>query len=978
VAGDIASSTRNVKELYREATDASDGSATPVPLSDDPSVRFEEANAFYRRSPGDIERLRVMAYRKCYVSWFMALVCCGLTLMSLCGKQFPGLGPQTIAGGVAGLVLGLATVALSVAKALQNGLFFYQLTNRKLITFRQYMQDEKKEWMPSMRTAGRTLAVAALLALGVSTTPAMADSSSSTSSVFSQVFTTPSTTDLWAKSLSYIFPHIGPLSNMGSTGNMAGLTGLSAAMSIFLSVLMAFGIAMLSWHVITGMVATAHEGKVLGGRAHTVWAPIRVLYGIGMLSPAVNGFCMAQVLALYLSVWSGQAASLIWYTYVDSMTSVSASLLNGYALNSDTAYTFARSELCYWTLSDLNTANGYGSSVVLPTHPTGTAGEATTGISDQMVLQGTSAYTSLDSHYYDWDYGFCGTLSGVFTDQSNSYNSQVAAFDESRLQAVRTMQSSISNAAQTMAALVTQTDSSGSNTTSSAFTSAVSTYVTAIAQANSDYNSAMSSAATTLSTSLASSTSSYQSNLASDAKTYGWMTAGSYYMDLSRLQTVAYNADNRSVRMVKDFNYMMAATDDWDQLENPKTGAIAYIDKALLAQEKATDESDFSSSLTSTSTQTGSSSNSNDSEVTNLVMGSMRKFIAGMVGMTSGSVTPGTTGVLQGMVHFGHVALGIGEVIFVSAMFCMLWANSGIIGKTVEVAAAFASSGPAAGAGQTAMAMAIAKLGPIGIGILLGIAGALISVGVIYAYILPMIPFLMFSMFIMHNLIVVAEAVVATPLWAYVHIRSDGQDFADSKQTNGYNMLFNLFLRIPLGIFGLIMSIGLFEAGSWMFEQLYIPAVQSALSDTWSGLMAVITMVFIGCYVHFHLATMSFGVMTGLPTRAAGWIGMGDNRSEESDAGKVHGAAVAIVAKQGASTIRSGANQIISSTRGNVERAAAGAGNATRQSAGTGTGTGTGAGKTSPNFSGAASVPSREESDRGGLEGAISPDEKDL
>lgn len=892
ISSDIKSNTTELSRLYEAGVGKEDTTrSSDLSQIKDPQERFEVVASAEGCSAEALYSIARNALISCYLSWLVALVCVVEISRELV------LGGSWLSQATA-VILGVPCFCLSVCKAIQQGLYYYQVTHRSLIDLKSYLRMSGR-WIPSERgLKGLKVSAVALLML---TSFGHAMAADSTSSVFGSVFTDPTTTDLWARSLSYIFPHIGPLSSFSSTANAAGLTGLSSAMTIMLDLLMGCGMAMLVWQIIKGMVATAHEGKILGSKTHSVWAPLRILYGIGILAPSVNGFCMAQVLVIYLSVWSGQAASLIWYTYVDSLTSVSASLLNGYTNDTETAFDFATAEICYWTVSDLDSANGYGSSSELTTHPTGTQGEATTGISDKMVLSNSSGYTTIDSHYYNWDYGFCGHISGAFTDVSNDSNAQVYAFDKARLSATRSLQSSISSVAKTIAATATMTSSSTANLTASELTKDAAQVVQAVEKANSAYNEAMSEAATTLSTSLASSSNDDKSDLATNAKTYGWMTAGAYYMDISRLQTVAYNVDARKVKMTQGETYPGAAGPDWNKISNPKTGSIGFVYNQLTDLRKSLDESDYSSALTSKTVQTGVGSNEKDGGLSGLMSGIVRGITGALVGMTTGGTTasePGTTGVLQGMVNFGHKILFLSESLFLLAMMSEFWASQSWWKKGLTVAAEAVTEGPVAAVGQSLLVSTMSNLGATALGYLMMLALGMMTIGIMYAYILPMVPFLMFTMFIMHNLVIVAEAVVATPLWAYSHIRSDGGEFADGKMAGGYNMLFNLFLRIPLGICGLIMSMGVFESASWMFDQLYIPAVQSAISDTWSGVMAIVTMTFIAGYVHFHLAVSSFGLMSAMPAKAAQWMGVsGDQRDESNDTMKVHGAAVNIVAR---------------------------------------------------------------------------------
>ena len=90
------------------------------------------------------------------------------------------------------------------------------------------------------------------------------------------------------------------------------------------------------------------------------------------------------------------------------------------------------------------------------------------------------------------------------------------------------------------------------------------------------------------------------------------------------------------------------------------------------------------------------------------------------------------------------------------------------------------------------------------------VAGIVLAVGVGHAYVLPMLPFIQWIFAVVSMLVLVAEAMVAAPLWALMHMRMDGQELVGGPQRTGYVILFNLLLRIPLTVFGLMLSLLVF------------------------------------------------------------------------------------------------------------------------------------------------------------------------
>ncbi|MCB9975290.1 MAG: DotA/TraY family protein [Rhodospirillales bacterium] len=87
-----------------------------------------------------------------------------------------------------------------------------------------------------------------------------------------------------------------------------------------------------------------------------------------------------------------------------------------------------------------------------------------------------------------------------------------------------------------------------------------------------------------------------------------------------------------------------------------------------------------------------------------------------------------------------------------------------------------------------------------------------VSIGFVLYYVLPLLPFIYFFFGFSGWIKSVFEAMVAMPLWAVAHIKIDGEGLPGPWATNGYFLLFEIFLRPTLLIFGLIASLQVFTA----------------------------------------------------------------------------------------------------------------------------------------------------------------------
>ncbi len=87
-----------------------------------------------------------------------------------------------------------------------------------------------------------------------------------------------------------------------------------------------------------------------------------------------------------------------------------------------------------------------------------------------------------------------------------------------------------------------------------------------------------------------------------------------------------------------------------------------------------------------------------------------------------------------------------------------------------------------------------------------------LTVGFVLFYVVPFLPFIYFFFAVGGWIKGIFEAMVGAPLWALAHIRIDGHGLSGSAAVNGYFLIFEVFLRPILIVFGLLASISIFAA----------------------------------------------------------------------------------------------------------------------------------------------------------------------
>ncbi len=95
---------------------------------------------------------------------------------------------------------------------------------------------------------------------------------------------------------------------------------------------------------------------------------------------------------------------------------------------------------------------------------------------------------------------------------------------------------------------------------------------------------------------------------------------------------------------------------------------------------------------------------------------------------------------------------------------------------------------------------------------LITIAMVGLTAGFIMYYIIPFLPFIYFFFAVGGWVKGIFEAMVGVPLWALAHIRIDGDGLPGQAAINGYFLIFEIFIRPILIIFGFLASILIFSA----------------------------------------------------------------------------------------------------------------------------------------------------------------------
>jgi conjugal transfer/type IV secretion protein DotA/TraY len=214
-----------------------------------------------------------------------------------------------------------------------------------------------------------------------------------------------------------------------------------------------------------------------------------------------------------------------------------------------------------------------------------------------------------------------------------------------------------------------------------------------------------------------------------------------------------------------------------------------------------------------------------------------------------------------------------------------------------------------------------------------GIATIGLTAGFILYYILPFLPFIYFFFAVGSWVKSIFEAMIGAPLWALAHLHIDGDGLPGRAAVGGYFLIFEIFLRPIVIVFGLIAGMAVFTAMAGILNNIFdlvvlntsgaVPGgsnsviATSAVDQFRRGVIDQFFYTIMYAILLYMMATASFKLIDNIPAQIMRWIGSGvstfnDNKGDP--AGGLTGYAAI------------GGSQITGQVLGGVQQAAGGIG----------------------------------------------------
>lgn len=634
-----------------------------------------------------------------------------------------------------------------------------------------------------------------------------------------------------------------------------GTTVVGAMMQVFNNAVLLLAMFFVVYTTVKGTIDSAHEGVLLGKKMSEIWVPIRTIVGSFMLLPMASGFSMIQMTVLWLAMNGVGVADATWQAAMEQFaingTLGRVSVPDARPL----AASILRSEVCAAAMNKQYTDSG-----------------RTTRITLMMTLpQGLHLSTSNSVTTWAWassDFmnpAVCGALSWEQSTQSALTADATQAAAMPILDAQATAVANMITGLQGAAIMIVENQHLPPGV------------LGVIDQVAAEYESTIAAAAKAA---VDASPDVARQAFIKKAETGGWILAGSWFNDMIRLNDSIQAAANM-VPVLKPISI--------DSLE-VQEALITYHDAMTFTDEFLKNRSAAPRDAYQESVQDAKSIRSSDDVWRLLSVPAMHSLDAITQRIAGANTSP-----LMQLRTIGNDIINAGIVIkaamFTMAGFAGSRASDWTIGNAFNVADALKSIS----------------------GTVEWISSSLWAIGAVLAYYLCAVPTIWWLTSVIRWLASVAEAVMAVPLMAAMHLHPGGDDVV-GRAGPGYMMLVALTLQPVLLVIGFVLAALMTYPAGQLVNMMFIGMVSGATAGSFVGFISLIA--WCALYVVMMVLAMHscFALISAVPDNVMKWVGgqagaqgIGTHQSEKGIGGLEGGAAGAgAAAAKGKSSERSG------------------------------------------------------------------------
>ncbi|MBR0646893.1 DotA/TraY family protein [Plastoroseomonas hellenica] len=649
--------------------------------------------------------------------------------------------------------------------------------------------------------------------------------------------------DDWAATIiRAVFPVYGPSGSEG-TGNAATVIG--EIVRYLTGFVMAITCFFVAYTLLMQMVRGAETAKIFGS-GMTSLVPVRIGVAAIFMFPLASGFSTGQAAVVQVSMWGIGMARMVYERAVTAI-GADARVIADPVIPGTRAIVagLIRNEVCR---ALVNTVANNPNLVPAPAPVSARAGSDTVLTWTYRLAAGNETGAPVCGAVTLRISGGQDTVAGVAINQSGAQRDILTSI----------LSGTIRPAAQRVAQQVY----------SNRRASDLEPLTNVMVQATAEYTNRLTSAASDAMSRLRGSLTNAR-NGAPDAATtrllaLGWSSAGAYYLEFSRLNgaTLSLMSSVPSVTRPSAMGLGPSLTNDLSPL-------MESVDAYMERLEAYVATADQASMPTGGNTLfAGASAAEDGAGLLERLLRTMNLGEAFLVRTASYLMAPGIsvwTDPFGNLMQLGHY--------MISAALAAIGAASIGIGASAGAATATGSNfitGLFVSWAPAAMAKSLEFLSPM----IYALAAGLLIPGLTIAFVLPMIPWLIWIAGVGGWLILVCEAVIAVPLWMLAHMTARGEGL-HGRAVEGYSLLFNILFRPVLMLLGLFLAYFIFASMSWLLRQSFGIAAGFVIGNGWvvTNMLGMIVLLSICVFAHVILALTSFRMISLVPHHLPRMIG---------------------------------------------------------------------------------------------------------
>lgn len=640
-----------------------------------------------------------------------------------------------------------------------------------------------------------------------------------------------------------------------------GQDPLATMLGVFNGGILIVGGIIAAYTLIVGTMQTAHDGEMLGKQWSSMWVPIRTVFGIGLVIPMGSGYCVAQLLVMWLTVQSVGLADSLWSAFVGDYLQKSAVQLTAPTPDLRTLASNAlKIQVCMNSVDKM-----------LKDNPSGVLSGTTLKITDYSpsITNAVLGKDQIKGKHYGTtsEENLCGTIErqwptewsttaalagGATGGASGATAGATGAAVLNVIPGGGQVAWGAATAVGGVIGAVTGALSAGFNgaadttpliTAHMTATDALMSEMDVIAKkivANEEpdpalFDKALENYQTTIkdaALAYAGGSGAALQSLVDNADKNGWALAGAWYARIASFT----NQLNTAVRAVNESSFNSKAV-----LENSQGAteyAVIYNDSAAKYINKSATALVLGQTIdlgVKTQVKSEFSSGSDDESEFS------KKLIKSFSGLDIGRLANDPR-------HPLIVVQEIGDSI-------LAWVAKGTIGM-----AAISFFGVGA---------LVAPL--LGIVVFAGLAA-----GVVMAIYTPMLPFILFLGAVLGWAILVIEAMLAAPLWAIMHLVPTGNDFMGSARS-GYQLLLSLLLRPALIVLGFAAAVIVIWPFGYILNAVFFDTFLMSMGEqgTVKSFFTTIGAAVIYAGILVSILHKAFSLIHVVPDQILRWIGGG-------------------------------------------------------------------------------------------------------